>query len=91
MNDDILDNADGLYFSEVENEDGLNVELNETLKSNLAGLIEARFISAEQAREYDEDIISVVFTQSTYLSAKVKSPESLLKSQRPKCLRPTAS
>ena len=55
MNDDILDNADGLYFSEVENEDGLNVELNETLKSNLAGLIEARFISAEQAREYDED------------------------------------
>jgi len=55
MNDDILDNADGLYFSEVENEDGLNVELNETLKSNLAGLIEARFISAEQSREYDED------------------------------------
>jgi len=55
MNDNILDNADGLYFSEVENEDGLNVELNETLKSNLAGLIEARFISAEQAREYDED------------------------------------
>ena len=55
MNDDILDNANGLYFSEVENEDGLNVELNETLKSNLAGLIEARFINAEQAREYDED------------------------------------
>ena len=55
MDNDILDNADGLYFSEVENEDGLNVELNETLKSNLAGLIEARFISAEQAREYDED------------------------------------
>ena len=37
MNDDFLDNADGLYFTEVEDEDGLNVELNETLKSNLAG------------------------------------------------------
>ena len=55
MNDDILDNADGLYFTEVENEDGLNVELDDTLKSNLAGLIEARFTSAEQAREHDED------------------------------------
>ncbi len=55
MNDDILDNADNLYFTEVENEDGMNVELNETLKSNLAGLIEARYVSAEQAREYDED------------------------------------
>jgi len=51
----MLDNADGLYFTEVENEDGLNVELNESLKSNLAGLIEARFTSAEQAREHDED------------------------------------
>lgn len=55
MNDDILDNADGLYFTEVENEDGLNVELDDTLKSNLAGLIEARFTSAEQAREHDEE------------------------------------
>jgi len=55
MSDDMLDNADGLYFTEVENEDGLNVELNESLKSNLAGLIEARFTSAEQAREHDED------------------------------------
>jgi hypothetical protein len=51
----MLDNADSLYFTEVEDEDGLNVELNESLKSNLAGLIEARFASAEQAREHDED------------------------------------
>ena len=28
MNDDILDNADNLYFTEVEDEDGMNVELN---------------------------------------------------------------
>ena len=55
MSEDILDSADNLYFTEVENEDGLNVELDETLKSNLAGLIEARFISAEEAREHDED------------------------------------
>ena len=55
MSNDMLDNADGLYFTEVENEDGLNVELNESLKSNLAGLIEARFESAEQARDYDEE------------------------------------
>ena len=47
MNDDILDNADNIYFTEVENEDGLNVELDESLNSNLAGLIEARFTSAE--------------------------------------------
>ena len=54
MNDDFIDNANNLYFSEVENEDGLSVELNEALKSNLAGLIESRFASAEQARDYDE-------------------------------------
>ena len=55
MDNDFTESANNLYFSEVENEDGLNVELNESLKSNLAGLIESRFASAEQAREHDED------------------------------------
>ena len=54
MSEDLLDNADNLYFVEAENEDGLNVELEESLRSNLAGLIEARFITAEEARDYDE-------------------------------------
>ena len=54
MSDDLLDNANNLYFTEVENEDGLNVELEDSLRSNLAGLIEARFVTAEEARDYDE-------------------------------------
>jgi len=50
----LLENADSLYFTEVEDESGMAVELTDSLKSNLVGLIEDRFSSAETARESDE-------------------------------------
>ncbi len=50
----LLENADSLYFTEVEDESGMAVELTDSLKSNLVGLIEDRFANAETARESDE-------------------------------------
>jgi len=50
-----IENADNIYFEEVENEDGMQLNLAEGLKSNLAGLIEARFVDAEMARDADEN------------------------------------
>ena len=50
----LLENADSLYFSEVEDESGMAMELTDSLKSNLVGLIEDRFAGAETARESDE-------------------------------------
>ena len=50
----LLENADSLYFSEVEDERGMAMELTDSLKSNLVGLIEDRYAGAETARESDE-------------------------------------
>ena len=50
----LLENADSLYFTEVEDESGMAMELTDSLKSNLVGLIEDRFANAETARESDE-------------------------------------
>ena len=50
----LLENADSLYFSEVEDESGMAMELTDSLKSNLVGLIEDRYAGAETARESDE-------------------------------------
>ena len=49
-----LDSADTLYFKPVEDESGMNLELEDSLKSTLVGLIEDRFAGAETARESDE-------------------------------------
>ena len=49
-----IENADNIYFEPVDNEDGLNLKLEADLKTNLAGLIEARYAAAEMARETDE-------------------------------------
>ena len=49
-----LDSADTLYFKPVEDESGMNLELEDNLKSTLVGLIEDRFAGAETARESDE-------------------------------------
>ena len=46
--------SNALYFEEVENEQGINLTLEENLKNNLTGLIKDRFISAENARDLDE-------------------------------------
>ena len=50
----LIENADSLYFTEVEDESGMAVELTDSLKSNLVGLIEDRYAGAETARESDE-------------------------------------
>ena len=42
----ILETANNLYFGEVENEDGLEMTLEQQLRSNLAGLVESRFSDA---------------------------------------------
>ena len=50
-----IENANNVYFESVEDEDGINLKLEDDLKTNLAGLIEARYAAAEMARETDED------------------------------------
>ena len=49
-----LDSADTHYFKPVEDESGMSLELEDSLKSTLVGLIEDRFAGAETARESDE-------------------------------------
>jgi len=44
-----------LYFEKVENEQGTNLTLEENLQNNLVGLIQDRFVSAEHARDLDEN------------------------------------
>ena len=50
----LIQNADGLYFESVENEEGMNLNLEPELNNKLAGLIQDRFTSAELARDADE-------------------------------------
>lgn len=49
-----VESADNVYFESVEDEDGLNLNLEADLKTNLAGLVEARHAAAESARDMDE-------------------------------------
>jgi hypothetical protein len=51
----LVENANNLYFEKVEDEDGLELNADSQIKSNLAGLIEARYIEAELARDADEN------------------------------------
>ena len=41
----LIQNADGIYFEAVENEEGMSLNLEEDLNNRLAGLIEDRFSS----------------------------------------------
>ena len=43
-----------LYFQQEEDEQGINLTLEENLQNNLVGLIEDRFLTAENARDLDE-------------------------------------
>ena len=43
-----------LYFQQEEEEQGINLTLEENLQNNLVGLIQDRFLSAENARDLDE-------------------------------------
>ena len=47
--------ANNLYFEDVENEDGMQLNLEENLRSNLAGLIESRYYDSQMARDHDEN------------------------------------
>ena len=51
----IIDSANNLYFEQVEGEDGLSINADAQVKSNLAGLIEARFADSKMARDSDEN------------------------------------
>jgi hypothetical protein len=51
----IVDSANNLYFEQVEGEDGLSINADAQVKSNLAGLIEARFADSKMARDSDEN------------------------------------
>ena len=50
----LIQNADGLYFEENKNEDGMTLNLEEDLQNKLAGLITDRFKDAERSRKQDE-------------------------------------
>lgn len=47
--------ANEIYFKKVENEQGLILTLEESLRNNLVGLLKNRFELAETARKADED------------------------------------
>jgi hypothetical protein len=51
----LVASADGVFFEPVENEDGLSINADNQIKSNLAGLIEARYADAQRARDADEN------------------------------------
>jgi len=46
--------SNGLYFEEVEDEDGLQLTLEESLRINFVGLLMDRYEQAESARDLDE-------------------------------------
>ena len=54
-NNTLIQNADGLYFESVEDEEGMNLKLEDDLNNKLAGLIQDRFVAAELARDADEN------------------------------------
>jgi hypothetical protein len=51
---EMYETADEIYFSDEETAGGLELELEEDVRNRLVGLIEARYASAEQARDFDE-------------------------------------
>ena len=51
----LISNADAPFFEATEGEDGLTINADAQIKSNLAGLIEARYADAQMARDSDEN------------------------------------
>ena len=56
MNDEntLFDTANELYFTPVEGESGLEMTLEDDVRSRFVGLVADRFADAESAREHDE-------------------------------------
>jgi len=50
----LFGNAGEIYFSPVEGESGLDLNLEESVRLQFVGLIEDRFAQSERAREHDE-------------------------------------
>jgi len=48
------ENADYLYFEPEETAGGLELDLEEDVRNRFVGLVEDRYASAEQARDFDE-------------------------------------
>ena len=48
------ENADYLYFEPEETAGGLELDLDEDVRNRFVGLVQDRFASAEQARDFDE-------------------------------------
>jgi len=51
---EMFETADEIYFDEMETQGGLELELEEDVRNRFVGLVEARYASAEQARDFDE-------------------------------------
>ena len=51
---EMYDTADEIYFSDEETAGGLELELEEDVRNQFVSLVEARYASAEQARDFDE-------------------------------------
>ena len=49
-----IENADNIYFENVEGEEGKALSLDETLRNKFVALLEDRFSSSEDARSQDE-------------------------------------
>jgi hypothetical protein len=50
----LFGNAGEIYFQPVEGESGLDLTLEESVRLKFVGLVEDRFVQAENAREHDE-------------------------------------
>ena len=49
-----IDNADNIYFEDVEGEEGKALSLDEALSNKFVALLQDRYVSAEDARTIDE-------------------------------------
>ena len=54
MSDENSLTANGLYFEQVEDEQGMQLTLEESLRNNFVGLLMDRYEQAESARDIDE-------------------------------------
>ena len=54
MSDENSLTANELYFEQVENEQGMQLTLEESLRNNFVGLLMDRYEQAESSRDLDE-------------------------------------
>ena len=52
--EEMMDTANEIYFEPEETANGMELELEEDVRNRFVGLVEDRFFSAEQARDFDE-------------------------------------